>query len=50
MVETFLKADPALQIGVIVTVIVAIFAITIYLQKLGNFISSKFISSDGHSF
>ncbi|MGY6530414.1 MAG: mechanosensitive ion channel family protein [Cyanobacterium sp.] len=50
MIETFLKADPALQIGLLATIIITIFVITIYLQKLGTFISSKFVSTDGNSF
>lgn len=50
MVETFLKADPALQISVIIAIVAVTFAITIYLQKLEIFLSSKLISSDGNSF
>ncbi|MBE9221119.1 mechanosensitive ion channel [Cyanobacterium stanieri LEGE 03274] len=50
MIEIFFNADPALQIGVIITIIVVIFISSVYLQKLGNFISSKFLRSDGNSF
>ncbi|AFZ46281.1 MscS Mechanosensitive ion channel [Cyanobacterium stanieri PCC 7202] len=50
MIDTLLNSDPALQIGILVTFAVLIFLTTIYLQKLGNFISNKFVSPDGSSF
>lgn len=50
MINTLLNSDPALQIGVLITFVIVIFIITIYLQKLGKFITDKFISPDGSSF